>query len=126
MVSLCLRFSENVRNLGRKKIFSSYKQGFNHHRNKTIMLLGLNTLLNGFHNFSFKTQLKIALFTIVRPIIVNFLFIVISCTRSLMRRHVVIILLFGKIFENFVFSSLSFFMYFYMCFVHTSRDFKTI
>ena len=61
----------------------------------------------------------------IRPIIVNFSFIVISCTWSSMR-HVVIIWLFGKIFGNFVFSSLSFFMCFYMCFVHTSIDFKTI
>ena len=36
---------------------------------------------------------------IVRPIIVNFSFIVISCTRSSMR-HVVIIWLFGEIFER--------------------------
>ena len=63
--------------------------------------------------------------SMIRPIIVNFSFIVISCTQSLMR-HEVIIWLFGKIFENSVFSSLSFFMCFYMCFVYTSIDFKTI
>ena len=54
------------------------------------------------------------------PIIVNFSFIVISCTRSSMR-HVVIVWLFGKIFGNLVFSSLPFFMCFYMCFVHTFK-----
>ena len=40
----------------------------------------------------------------IRPIIVNFSFIVISCTRSSMR-HVVLIWLFDKTFEDFVFSS---------------------
>ena len=63
--------------------------------------------------------------TQIRPIIVSFLFIVISCTQSSMR-HAVIIWLFHKIFENFVFSSLPFFICFYMCFVHTSIDFETI
>ena len=54
------------------------------------------------------------------PIILNFSFIVISCTRSSMR-HVVIVWLFAKIFGNLVFSSLPFFMCFYMCFVHTFK-----
>ena len=63
--------------------------------------------------------------TQIRPIIVSFLFIVISCTRNSMQ-HAVIIWLFRKISENFVFSSLPFFMCFYRCFVHTSIDFETI
>ena len=52
----------------------------------------------------------------LRSIIVNFSFKVNSCTWSSMW-HAVIIWLFGKIFENFVFSSLPFFMCFYICFV---------
>ena len=57
--------------------------------------------------FSFLIWQNSNYFVWFRPIIVNFSFIIISCTQSLMR-HTMIVWLFGKIFENFVFSSLHF------------------
>ena len=84
-----------------------------------------SSILRSWWNIVWEICLKKYIVVYFRPIIVNFSFIVISCTRSSMQ-HAVIIWLFGKIFENFVFSSLPFFMCFYMSFVHTLIDFEMI
>ena len=67
-----------------------------------------------------RTRLKFAL-SIKTSIVVNFSFIVISCTRSLIR-HAVIIWLFGKIFENFAFFILPFFMFLHVFYSYINSE----